>query len=114
MSGLLTNIAGASGGPWLFAVTADPLFGTLNLATSTIVLRISDGGRGLVDLTIGDGLTLSGSTITARLSDERSAALGSGKFDYHLIITTTSGDVYVPEGAASGSLVLSGVLPSAP
>jgi hypothetical protein len=114
MSANLTTRAGETGGPWIWTIATETGFPTLTLADCTITLRFSQGGVGLLDLTIGDGLTLSGQAITGTMTAARSAALGAGSFAVELRIVPSVSALYVPEGTGSGTLRIGTALASAP
>jgi hypothetical protein len=110
----LNALAGETGGPYIFTIATATGFPTLDLDDCTITLRFSRSGVGLVDLTVGDGLTVAASVITATLTPARTTAMGVGVLhQYTLIIETAAGAVYVPEDEGTGTYKATGSLPSA-
>jgi hypothetical protein len=94
----LTGIAGATCGPWIFVVTPQTGFPSLDLEECENTLRFSRDGVGLCDLTIDDGLVVAGTQITATLSQAWSTTLGDGTFTAELISVPEPGVRYVSRG----------------
>jgi hypothetical protein len=114
MSANLTTRAGETSSPWIWTIATETGFPTVDLSASTITLRIGQNGVGLLDLTIGNGLTLSGQVVTGTMTAAQSAALGAGTFSFELRVAPSVSALYVPDAAAEGTLRIGRALMSAP